>query len=165
MVTKYETMSFLRRNREDRGVMAALRCLLKEEQRFRGWQCVAQFGGIGVIPAETVSGLYALHPLEKCDLNYNFGDACRLLSATRRTSTDSMDSPFDRRFRRLLSCSTRDELRVHLTDIVRGMKAAGVPINYESLFDDVSRWGDVTREKWAIHYWGDRKEDEEYVSD
>jgi len=164
MVIKKEIMSFLHCSRENRGVMAALRCLLKTEQRFRGWQHIAALNGIGVIQVETVAGLYALHPLDKNDSNYNFGDACRVLAKTRKTDKESNESPFDRRFRRLLSCSSREELCAHLPDVVRGLKVAEVPINYSALFDDISRWGDLVREQWAIHYWSDRKEEDD-VSD
>lgn len=158
MVSKNEMMHFLRRSRDNRGVMASLRCLLNESQRFRGWQCIAQIDGIGCIQVETVAGLYALHPMEKEDENYNFGDACRILSATRRTEKDSADSPFDKRFRRLLSCNSKYELCKHLTSVVMGLKAADVPVNYVSLFDDIAKWGDFVRERWAIHYWSNRKE-------
>ncbi len=139
--------------------MASLRCLLKASQRFRGWQYIAQFDGIGCIQVETVAGLYALHPNEKDDENYNFGDACRVLAETRRTDKERTDSPFDKRFRRLLSCSSRHELSAHLSDVVRGLKAAEVPVNYASLFDDITNWGDVVRERWAIHYWSHREEE------
>lgn len=159
MVSKNEMMHFLRRSRDNRGVMASLRCLLKESQRFRGWQYIAHLGGIGCIQVETVAGLYALHPIEEDDKNYNFGDACRVLAAIRRTDKESTESPFDKRFRRLLSCGSKSELCAHLTDIVRGMKAADVPVNYEGLFDDIAKWGDIVRERWAIHYWSYRKEE------
>lgn len=164
MISKNELMLFLHRSRENRGMMASLRCLLKDSQRFRGWQCIAHLGGIGCIAVETVAGLYALHPMEKEDESYNFGDACRGLAASRRTTKETTDSPFDKRFRRLLSCNSKAELCVHLSDVVRGMKAADVPINYESLFDDIAKWGDFVRERWAIHYWSDRKDDAD-VSD
>ena len=164
MVSKNELIRFLRNSREEKGVMAALRGLLNDELRFRGWQHIARFGGIGVIQAETVAGLFALHPMEKIEQGYNFGDACRCLAKARRTDKESLDSPFDRRFRRLLSCNSKSELCAQLVDIVRGLKVLDVPINYECLFDDIAKWGDIVREQWAIHYWSERKETED-VSD
>lgn len=164
MVSKNEMMRFLRCSRDNRGLMASLRCLLKESQRFRGWQYIAHLDGIGCIQAETVAGLYALHPMEIDDENYNFGDACRVLAATRRTDKESPDSPFDKRFRRLLSCSSEHELCTHLPDVVRGLKSADVPVNYSGLFDDIAKWGDLVRERWAIHYWSYKKEESD-VSD
>lgn len=163
MISKYQLLNFLRRNTEDRGVMAALRCLLITEQRFRGWQQIAALGAIGELPVETIAGLYALHPMEEIKDGYNFGDACRLLAACRNKGGDSLNSPFDRRFRRLLACSSKEELCAHLTDIVRGMKSEAIPINYERLYEDISWWGDAVRERWAIHYWSNRKESEENV--
>lgn len=170
MVGKYELMNYLRRNKDDRGVMAALRCLLIEDMRFRGWQQLAALGGIGVLPVETVAGLYAFHPAEKKDDSYNWGDACRALAETRRRGDENKESamdknPFDRRFRRLLACDSQIELCTHLVDVVRGMKAKDIPINYENLYDDIVWWGDKVRERWAIHYWSNRKEVVENVSD
>ncbi|MBQ9830116.1 MAG: type I-E CRISPR-associated protein Cse2/CasB [Akkermansia sp.] len=159
-------MPYLRLLQDNRGAMAALRCLLKPEQCFRGWQHVAAIDGIGDVAIETVAGLYALHPHEKTDEEYNFGDACRRLAVNRKTMEISEESPFDRRFRRLLSCDTRSELRLHLADIVRGMKASEVPVNYESLYRDIKYWGSRVRERWAIHYWSNRTGKEvENVSD
>lgn len=165
MINKNEMMSFLRRNKDNRGVMASLRCLLKTEQRFRGWQLIAPFGGIGEVAAETVSGLYAMHPMEQDDASYNLGDACRKLAEKRKKGGERDTSPFDRRFRRLLSCDTKEELCLHLVDVVRGLKNAEIPVNFETLYNDIIWWGNKVREKWAIHYWSERKEDNEYVPD
>lgn len=170
MVSKYELMSYLRRNKDDRGVMAALRCLLNDEQRFRGWQQIAAIDGIGVLPVETIAGLYAFHPLEKNEDAYTWGKACRALAETRRKDDGNKESsldknPFDRRFRRLLACGSQSELCVHLVDVIRGMKAKDIPVNYEKLYDDIVWWGDKVRERWAIHYWSNRKEGTENVSD
>lgn len=158
-------MQFLRCYKENRGAMASLRGLLISQQRFRGWQLIAGINGIGNTAIEAIAGLYALHPLEKTDETFNFGDACRLLAMDRKTKQVSEDSPFDRRFRRLLSCDTRDELRGHLTDIVRGLKSADIPVNYESLYYDILKWGNRVREKWAVHYWSEKKETDENVLD
>lgn len=166
MNNKCLIFDYLRHLSSNRGAMAALRCLLKSEQRFMGWPLLSHIGGIGNKAVETVAGLYALHPLESTDSNYNFGDACRHLAINRKTSNVSEESPFDRRFRRLLSCDTRDELCLHLIDVVRGLKSANVPVNFESLFDDIHWWGDVVRERWAVHYWSSRREEKsENVSD
>ena len=163
---KDKLMSFLRRQKENRGAMASLRCLLNDEQRFRGWQLIASINGIGNAAVETVAGLYAMHPEESSDADYNFGDACRALAMDRKTMEVNDESPFDRRFRRLLSCDTREELRSHLVDIVRGMKSANIVVNYAGLYQDMVWWGNKVRERWAIHYWSNRKvETVENVSD
>ena len=150
---------YLRQLRDNRGAMAALRSLLKPGQCFRGWQQIAAINGIGDVAIEIVAGLYALHPHEKADDDYNFGDACKLLAVDRKTMEISEESPFDRRFRRLLACDTKDELRAHLTDIVHGMKAADIPVNYEGLYRDIEWWGNKVRERWAIHYWSKKKQE------
>lgn len=166
MSTGNDIMGYLRQLKNDRGAMVALRSLLMPNQRFRGWQQIAAIDGIGKVAVETVAGLYALHPHEKVDGDYNFGDACRLLAEDRKTMEISEQSPFDHRFRRLLACDTKDELRAHLIDIVRGMKAADIPVNYEGLYRDIEWWGNKVCERWAIHYWNKRKQEEyENVSD
>ncbi|MBR3925681.1 MAG: type I-E CRISPR-associated protein Cse2/CasB [Akkermansia sp.] len=173
MNNKLNIMEFLRRYRDNRGAMAALRYLLKSGAKMRGWQIISKINGIGDCVIETIAGLYGLHPLEKTDNKYNFGDACRALSLLRKKNvsiytedeTDDMKSPFDSRFRRLLACDTREELCLHLVDVVRGLKSENIPINYESLCSDIKYWGERVREKWAVHYWCNRKEDSENVSD
>lgn len=160
MENSNKIMQFLRRYKDNRGAMASLRCLLSTEQKFRGWQLIAGINGIGNVAVEIVAGLYAMHPMEKNDESYNFGDACRRLATDRKTNKVSEESPFDRRFKRLLSCDSRDELRRHLADIVRGLKTEDIPVNYESLCFDITRWGERVREKWAIHYWNERKEED-----
>lgn len=167
MKNKQIVMEFLRRHRENRAAMVSLRYLLKSTHKWRGWQIIAKINGIGDCAIETIAGLYAFHPVEKVDKEYNFGDACRALSAARKKieNTQSEDkSPFDRRFRRLLVCDTREELCIHLFDVVRGLKAKAIPINYETLYEDIKFWSESVREKWAIHYWSEGKETED-VSD
>lgn len=160
-------INFIRRYKDDRGAMAALRCLLNPEQRFRAWQLIAGINGIGNTAIETVAGLYALHPEEKVDEDYHFGSACKQLAFDRKKQQVDDESPFDKRFRRLLACDSREELRAHLKDIVRGMKSSGIPVNYASLYDDICWWGDRVRERWAIQYWQKpfKKEDLEDVSE
>ena len=159
-------MDFLRRNRDNRAAMASLRYLLKPGLKMRGWQLIGKINGIGDCAIETIAGLYAFHPLEKTEGKYNFGDACRMLSLERKKKVDVKDdiddikSPFDRRFRRLLACDTREELCIHLVDVVRGLRDKDIPINFESLYSDIKYWGEKVREKWAFHYWSQRKEEE-----
>lgn len=168
MKSKENIVGFLRRYRDNRGAMASLRYLLKPGAKMRGWQIIGKINGIGDRTVETIAGLYSFHPEEKIDSKYNFGDACRSLAISRKKDNDSNkdentvnQSPFDCRFRRLLSCDTREELCTQLPDIVRGLKTAEIPVNYESLYDDIKYWSEKVRERWAIHYWSDRKEEED----
>lgn len=150
----------LRLLKEDKGAMSSLRSLLSNTQRYRGWSYIGKVNGIGDICVETIAGLYALHPMECNEKNYNFGDACKKLAQKRSGSLSSEDSPFDRRFRRLLACSSREEICALLPEVIRGMKAEEIAVNYESLYVDIRRWNANQAEKWAEHYWSSKQEDE-----
>lgn len=154
----------LRELSTDKGAMASLRSLLSNTQKYRGWSYIGKINGIGDICVETIAGLYALHPMECNKEHYNFGDACKKLAQKRSSSSSSDDSPFDRRFRRLLACSSREELCALLPEVIRGMKAEEIAVNYESLYEDIRRWNAKQAENWASHYWSSKQKDEN-VSD
>ena len=74
-------LKFLRSQREDRGVMADLRCALVDGKRHRAWPYLGYLGGIGDQPSkraiQTIAGLYATHPEETQE--GDFGGMCRKL--------------------------------------------------------------------------------------
>lgn len=157
---------------EDRGTMARLRCLLNPNLRQRGWAAVSRIGGIGHDVRETVAGLFALHP---CAGNEdkppkNLGDSCRLLKSTRQMNNgtapsgkESGESPWDVRFRRILSAD-RKEMRDLLPHLFLHLKSESIPVDYRQLYIDLRYWGDIVRQKWAIHYWNNQPEQDNDTS-
>jgi CRISPR system Cascade subunit CasB len=143
--TAKHLLAYLRGRKNDRGVMADLRCALSPSpaKRARAWPLLAAVAGIGDTRVETVSGLFACHPEETQD--GNLGTTCRSLAAESNT--------FDGRFRRLLACD-REEICERLRPVVLAAKAKGIPVNYEELFADLCYWGEKVKERWAQKFWG-----------
>jgi CRISPR system Cascade subunit CasB len=138
-------LEYLRRFRNDRGVMADLRCALSPSpaKRARAWPLLARVGGIGNPRVETVAGLFAYHPEEAP--TGNLGSTCLRLKA--------QNESFDGRFRRLLSCGW-DEICERVRPIILAARPRGIPVNYEELFADLCYWGERVKELWAREYWG-----------
>lgn len=139
-----QVLAFLRRHRTDRGAMANLRCALSETRRCRAWPLLAEVGGIGNTVIETVAGLYATHP-EEMDKG-NLGSLCKALSGENNT--------FEGRFKRILTCATREDVCEHLRQIVTAAKSKGYPVNYHTLIVDLLFWSDHVRVQWAQEFWG-----------
>ena len=139
-----QVVGFLRRHKNDRGAMANVRCALSETRKCRAWPLLGEIDGIGNVTIETVAGLYATHPEEtdKGDL----GSLCKALSGENNT--------FEGRFKRLLTCATREEVCSHLRPLVTAAKSKGHPVNYYNLIVDLLCWGDDVRVRWAQAFWG-----------
>lgn len=144
----------LRRYRDNRGMMADLRCILVESKRHRAWPALSR---LGVDPANRVAGfvagLYALHPEETA--NGNFGTTCRAIERSRgdRRSDDNKLSPTERRFQHLLA-GNRDEAFERVMRMGMMAKSQGIPINYWQLENDLRFWSERTKTEWASSFWG-----------
>lgn len=63
---------------------------------------------------------------------------------------------FEGRFRRLLTCTTTQELCCHLPGIIRAAKQKEVSVDFEKLFWDLLLWENPEKKiklKWAEAYW------------
>src|SRR5271157_1806947 len=141
--TAARLLAYLRRLKNDRGAMAALRCALSPSKLPRAWPLLKQVGGIGNPRIETIAGLFAYHPDEAP--TGNLGKTCRRLRVTTEW--------FDARFGRLLACD-RDQICERLRPVILAAKAKGIPINYAELFTDLHCWGSNVKARWAREYWG-----------
>jgi len=141
--TAARLLAYLRRLKNDRGAMAALRCALSPSKLPQAWPLLAQVGGIGNPRIETIAGLFAYHPDETP--TGNLGKTCRRLRVTNEW--------FDARFRRLLVCD-RDQICARLRPVILAAKSKGIPINYEELFADLHSWSSNVKARWARAYWG-----------
>ncbi len=155
--------------RDDRGMMANLRCILVENKKHRAWPALHRIGvKIDEDISAFIAGLYATHPEEA--FTGNFGTTCNAIQTERNESTsDNKLTPTERRFQHLLSAKTPDELRSRIYGMVRMAKIQDVRINYAQLETDLANWfkdwGDITRTKWAAKFWtpGVVTDDEEDV--
>lgn len=144
----------LRRARNDRGKLAALRRGLTDNPRMHvdAWPVVAGLGGdIGQPVFVAVAALFASHPEESNARN--LGETCRRIA--QGDGKEIADS-FERRFRRLLACDDVADVTGQLRSWVRLAASKGVGVNYESLFADLWNWpwnADEVRVKWARSFW------------
>lgn len=156
--------------KDDRGMMANLRCILVENKKHRAWTALNRIG-VKIdegIPA-FIAGLYATHSEETSIGNFNFGATCKAIQSKRneRTTKDTKLTPTERRFQHLLAANTPEELRARVYGMVRMAKAQDVPVNYAKLEVDLANWfkdwGDTTRTEWAAKFWtpGVTSDDEE----
>lgn len=148
-------MDQLRGRQEDRGLMAALRCILVKNKRHRAWPALHRLGvAIDDVrsPLPFIAGLYASHPKET-DTG-NFGDTCKAIQKRRdeKTGKDNKLTPTERRFQHLLAAD-RSELEGRVLRMVLIAKAQDVPINFDQLANDMKYWNDRTKNKWASSFW------------
>ena len=150
----------LRKNRDNRGMMADLRCGLVPAKRHRAWPALSRLGiAITDEVSTLVAALYAMHPEEAHQ--GNFGKTCKAIETSRGDgSTKNKDArltPTERRFQHLLAAEQGEELHQRLTRLVMAAKAQNSPINYAKLETDLKSWrgaSDRTRTEWAATFWG-----------
>ncbi len=149
-----EFVGALRRARNDRGKLAALRRGLTNNPRMHvdAWPVVANLGGdIGQPVFVAVAALFASHPEESNARN--LGETCRRIA---QGDGKEIIESFERRFRRLLACNDVADVIDQLRSWVRLAASKGVGVNYESLFADLWYWpwyADDIRVRWAKSFW------------
>jgi len=147
--------------RDDRGMMANLRCILVGNKKHRAWPALNRLGvKIDDDISSFVAGLFATHPEET--LSGNFGTTCKRIDKEReiKQSEDTKLTPTERRFQHLLAAECGDELKDRVLRMVRLAKSADIPVNYEQLEIDMkvlnsptSVWRDRTKTNWASAFW------------
>jgi CRISPR type I-E-associated protein CasB/Cse2 len=144
----------LRRARNDRGKLAALRRALTDNPRMHvdAWPVIAGLGGDIAQPVfVTVAALFASHPEESNARN--FGETCRRIA---QGDGKDIAPSFESRFRRLLASDDVENVTGQLRGWIRLAASKGVGVNYESLFADLWNWpwyADEIRVKWATSFW------------
>lgn len=144
----------LHKHKDDRGMMANLRCVLVENKKHRAWPALNRLGvAINDNVLAFIAGLYATHP--EVTSTGNFGNTCKTIEQMRgdKRGDDNKLTPTERRFQHLLASERGDELNHRVLRMVLMAKAQGVPINYEKLETDLKFWGDRTKTEWAIAFW------------
>jgi len=144
----------LRTHRDDRGMMANLRCVLVDNKKHRAWPALNRLGvEIDDDVSAYVAGLFATHPEETS--TGNFGRTCRAIEQRRgdKRGPDNKLTPTERRFQLLLSAERGGELNDRVSRMVLMAKSQGVPVNYSRLETDLKYWSDRTKTEWAIVFW------------
>lgn len=161
-------LDFLQTNKDNRGVLAALRKALAPTTETRAWPYLVQFDGIGSTPkaraVRTVAGLFAYHPVN-CGAG-NMGDTCRALCRdTDEHPWETVDAsgravapgPVGRKFGWLLAADA-EEICGRVIRMVLYAKSKDIPVNYAQLEKDLVNWPRA-REAWARNFWAVEKAD------
>ncbi len=144
----------LRKYKDDRGMMANLRCILVDNKKHRAWPALNRLGvKIDDNILAYVAGLYATHPEEAA--TGNFGATCKRIELKRdgKGSDDNKLTPTERRFQHLLTAERGKELNERVLRMVLMAKSQGVSVNYEKLVTDLKFWSDRTKTEWAAVFW------------
>ena len=150
----------LRRIKDDRGKMAALRRAASPSTERQAWPVIYSLGeDIANLAACTIGALYAQHPEEDTKA-FSFGTTCRRIATDNGKEFEIPDS-FDRRFRRLLACDSADDVAGQLKAWIRFAKAKSLRVNYEQMFWALDGWerrSDDIKLQWARGFWPVHKE-------
>lgn len=146
------------KKRDDRGMMANLRCILVENKKHRAWPALNRLGvKIDDHVSTFIAGIYATHP--DGDMNTgNLGETFRNIASKRGEVLEKhgKPTPTEQRFQHLLAAKGWDELRDRVLRMARMAKSQEVPINYAKLEADLAKW-EHQRDKvitdWAAAFW------------
>jgi CRISPR system Cascade subunit CasB len=146
-------MAFLQKHKEDRGIMADLRCGFSEAKEHRAWPHIAQLCKLNNeksrLPVQAVCAAFATHP-ENARMG-NFGATMRKIDM----------ATIEDRFKRLLICDTIPEICERIPSVIRAAKAKGIPVDYQLLCYDIRMWEDCDiKLDWADAFWGSAGGDE-----
>ena len=143
----------LSKNKDNRGMMANLRCALVDTKKQRAWPVLNRLGvKIDDYVSVFVAGLYATYT--ESTTSGNFGTTCRMIEKHKgdTRSDDNKLTSTERRFQHLLAAE-KDELSDRVLRMVLMAKSLGVPINYTQLEIDLRYWNDHKKIEWATAYW------------
>ena len=141
----------LERNKDNRGMMANLRCILIANKKQRAWPVLHRLGiAIDNEAAAFVAGLYAKHP--EATKNGNFGNTCKTIAQRKDAKDNDKITPTERRFQHLLSAN-KGEVKDRVLRMVMMAERENIPVNYEKLVKDLTYWNDRTKMEWAAAYW------------
>lgn len=153
----------LKKHKDNRGMMANLRCLLVPNKKHRAWPVLHRLG----IPIEKkeesyVAALYAKHPLDTG--KGNFGNTCKLIELRKDNIKDKEGglTSTERRFQHLLAAN-KDEVPARVLRMIMLAEREDIPVNYRQLSSDLKCWNDKIKTEWAASYWAPNapKPDEE----
>ncbi len=149
--TRLESLTTRRDGKADRGALANLRRGLSEATRHYAWPVLARLGfAVDDEAAVWVAALYAEHP-KHSGRERSLGATWRQVYRKRKPGRgDEMDS-YQMRFRRLISCDRR-ELPEHLLAVIRLAANEGIPVNYDWLYEDLTRWSEQVKLTWAADF-------------
>ena len=153
----------LQARREDRGFMADLRRGFSADLQHKAWPHVAQWCDLTrdrdrAIHVTVMAG-FANHPNHA--VLGNLGITLRKV-AIGQAGMDGLRS-FEARFRRILTCTTVEEVCRHVAYVIRAAAARDIPVDYVELYKDLAYWserngGQQIKVRWAAGFWSEKQE-------
>lgn len=148
-------LELLHRYKDNRGMMANLRCVLVDNKKHRAWPVLNRLGvEINDNNSAYIAGLFATHP-EEIETG-NFGSTCKAIEQRRgdKRSDDGKLTPTERRFQYLLVAEKEGgEVQDRVLRMVLMAKSQGIPVNYTQLETDLRFWSDRIKTQWATAFW------------
>ncbi|HCL57919.1 MAG TPA: type I-E CRISPR-associated protein Cse2/CasB [Spirochaetia bacterium] len=162
-------MEYLEKIRENRGIMADLRCALADSKKHRAYPYLGYLKGIGedfkARSVQVLAGLYATHP-PKSDkpVEGNMGTVCyKMLSDDERKDYSKNPDPVSKRFQHLLAAK-EEEIFDRLIRLVNYAKSKEIPVNYPQIEQDLKDWeyqSERVKTRWAKSFWAPNVKEEE----
>jgi CRISPR system Cascade subunit CasB len=156
-------VEWLLKNKEDRGIMANLRRAWSATTEHYAWPYLAEFCDLDNDDQRliylTVGACFAFHPQNGKE--GNLGTTLHQI-AIRQTCENPLEA-YNARFRRLIACSTIEEVCRQLRSVVQLARAREIPVNYEQLLIDLHKWRHAAQKvkvQWAKTYYGSPKDEE-----
>lgn len=144
----------LRKHKDNRGMMAGLRCALVDSKKHRAWPVLNRLGiAVSDDVSAFVAALFANHPVET--FVGNIGTTCSHIERQRdgQRSDEAKLTPTERRFQHLLAAESTEEVHGRVLRMVLMAKAHAIPVNYEQLENDLRFWNERTKINWAAAFW------------
>lgn len=143
----------LRKFKDNRGMMASLRCTLVKSKKHRAWPALHRLGiSVTNDVSAYIAGFFATHPEETSA--GNFGNTCKAIEQKRdQRSDDGKLTTTERRFQHLLAAEWGIELFERVLRMLLMAKSQGIPVNYTQLESDLRYWNERTKTEWATSFW------------
>ena len=147
-------LEFLWKSSQNRGIMADLKRGLNEDTQNRAWPHIASFCDLrdnrARIITQTVAAGFAI-----CGESMSIGNLGLTMKKIAAGTIDGDGkSPYDAKFRRLLSSDSVDEICGFLPGIIKAAQTKSVSIDFNRLYKDLWYWGTKVKLNWANAYWG-----------
>lgn len=136
-------------NTRNRGNRAALRRYWSPTTRHQSYPVLGRLGALSDDRLMILSALYAEHPNHQQGIS--IGKAALGLGKRKEG-----EHPYDRHFRRLLSCDDIKDLAQQLHRLVKRLSREGVGIDYELLHKNLNYWAGYSegeKLRWAADFW------------
>ena len=148
----------LKRLPQDNAFGAALRRADNPATEYQSWEYLAAWCDLDDNPMRTCFATVAAglaHAKASTD-----GPSIGAVIA--RSYTDGkQDDSAKRRLRRLLACENRTEACLWLRPLLRLAESRSVKVNFGRLLDDLLYFGPKVKERWAMDFYGKKKEEQD----